>query len=619
MLLRRLVDFADAQAETGENDELPAFYGYKPVRWIVDIAGDGRLAGPPRLTDTANRDDRERRFGVPRVVPAITRTVGISPAVAVDNVEYVFGWVAEGAKPDRVAKQHQAFRDLHHDWAAKDPAGPAAAIVAFYRDGHDRRVTQRAGWGRGDLVAFRVDGVFAHETSSAIGYWAGVAEGRKGSGTSGLCLVCGQRRPLLKTIPQQVPQRWLPGATQGASLVSVNEAVHGYELQKFLAHTPICSDCGLKFMSGLTGLLSDPGHSTALSGQNARLAWWVRGGAKFDPMGILDDPNPARIQGMLGRPVDGDRARIEDLSTYCSVTVGGNVARVVVRDWVEMPLPKLKANINDWCDDHEIVDYWSGEVTAVRLVQLARASGRWQSGRGGSTGTWAKFGASGEDRPPDTFHGLLRAALLKRALPPKLLNHVINRIRIDGRIDTARVALVRLGLRRHPGLPPTDRERLTPTLDDDRTTPAYVSGRIFAVLDDLQRTVFQVARQPLNTSYAERYLGRAITNPRVVLVAGERTATAWLRRLRGPLRRPAWATAYQNRLDELYSRLDPNNGGIPSAAVLTQKAEFILGYHQQRAALRTERIAAARNRAKTDLPPLDEQPETTAETEGDAA
>lgn len=619
MLLKRLAEFADTVSAAASGDEPPPYYARKPVRFILDITGDGRFVGP-ELTDTADASNPDARLGVRRAVPSITRTVGISPALAVDNVEYVLGWFAEDPKETpaqaekrvaRVGKAHQAFRDLHHDWALKEPTGPGAAIAAFYREGEERRVPQPEKWTRGDLVAFRVAGEFAHETRSAARFWAGVAEGRKGSGQTGLCLVCGQHEQLLKTIPQQVPQRWLPGATQGASLVSVNEAVHGYELQKFLTHTPICANCGLKMMSGLVELLSNPKHSTTFSGQNARMAWWVLGGAEFNPMDELELCTEEQVQGLVGRPAGGQRGDLDDVSTFCSVTVGGNVARVVVRDWVEMPLPKVKRNIQAWFDDHEIVDYWSGTVTGVKVSQLARASGRWQAGRGAEAGTWAKFGASGEDRPQDVFRGLLNAALLGRPLPPRLLAHTVNRIRIDGRIDTARVALIRLALRRYPSdyLSDEHRERLTPTLNDDNNTPAYLSGRIFAVLDDLQRTVFQVAEQPLNTSFAERYLGRAITNPQVVLVAAEHTAAAWLRRLRGPLRRPSWAAAYQNRLDDLYARLDAKRG-IPSGIVLAQKAEFILGYHQQRAALRAERIAAAANKSKTDLPPAPDEPAT---------
>ncbi|MFI6760332.1 type I-C CRISPR-associated protein Cas8c/Csd1 [Micromonospora sp. NPDC050417] len=596
MLLQRLVEYADTS-----DDAFPPFYARKSVRWTLNIAADGTPTGD--FVDTAEPSDPQRKFGVSRLVPSVTRTVGIAPVLGVDNGEYVFGWLAEGAKPDRVAKQYEAFRELVGEWATAEPTGPGPAIAAFYRDGHDRKLEPPDGWARPDLITFRVAGKYAAETEEAKRFWAGVAGDRKGSGRIGLCLVCGQVQPLLKTIPQQIPQRWLPGATQGASLVSMNEATHGYELQKFLTNTPICADCGLKFMTALTGLLSDPQHSTAFSGQNARLAWWVLGGSTYNPMAMVEQPDPVVIGEMLGGAVTGSERGVDDFSTYCAVTVGGNVARVVVRDWVEQPLPKIQKNIKNWFADCGMVDAWTAEIVYAGVPHFARVAGRFEAGRNGASGSWTKFGASAEHRPPDMFHRLIGAALLGRPLPPKLLHHVINRIRLDGRLDAPRAGLIRLALRRHPYLNHDDRERLTPTLNEEKKHPAYVSGRIFAVMDDLQRTVFRVADQKINTTFAERYFGRAIDNPQVVLVSGRRNTTAWLKRLRGPLHRPNWSEAYERRLDDLFNRLEK----IPSGAVLTDKAEFILGYHQQRADLRAERIAAAANKKKTDLPPEPEQ------------
>ncbi|HET8681656.1 MAG TPA: type I-C CRISPR-associated protein Cas8c/Csd1 [Micromonosporaceae bacterium] len=593
MLLRRLVEHAES---TLAEDSLPPFYQRRPVRWLLDITAGGVPLG---FTDTASK---ESKFGVPRAVPAITRTVAVAPALAVDTAEYAFGWVFEESNPDRVPKQYEAFRKLAEEWAAAEPDGPGLSIVAFYQDGHHTTVARPEGWGRGDLVAFRVDGAVACQTPAAVRFWAGVAEGRKGSGQAGLCLVCGHTRPLLKTIPQQVPRRLLPGATNNASLVSVNEAVHGYELRKFLGHTPICAGCALSFMSALGALLASERHSLALPGQNARLAWWVVGGSTFDPMGALEQPNEADIQRMLAVPADGADTDPDEekLSAYCSVTVGGNVARVMVRDWVEMPVPQVKRNITRWFDDHEVAEAWTGEVSRLKLSQLVRATGRWEPGRGGGKGSWTKLGGSGEDRPKGALHALWRSAVLAKPLPPGLLAHIIHRIRADGRIDQARAALVRLALRREPHR----REALMPTLDLANPDAAYHCGRAFAILEDLQLAVARAAKQPLNTTFADRYLGRAILNPRSALIAGQRTAPAWLKRLRGPLRRPTWASAYQRRFDEVYEQI-AERGGFPAHAVLAQQGNFVLGYHHQRAAMRAEKAAAAQGKAATDLAPTD--------------
>src|SRR5690606_37031792 len=131
---------------------------------------------------------------------------------------------------------------------------------------------------------------------------------------------------------------------------------------------------------------------------------------------------------------------------------------------------------------------------------------------------------------------------------------------------------------------------------------------------DLQRATSRLAGQTVNTTFTERYFGRAIDNPQAVIVTGRRNVQAWLKRLRGPLKRPAWSAAYERRLDDLFTQLD----AIPRNVALTDKAQFILGYHQQRAMMRAERIAAAAGKKDTDLPL---EPETVfpANEQGDDA
>ncbi len=600
MLLQRLVEYADSGGEV-----VPPFHERKPVRWVLDLDSDGR---PVReLTDQAEPGDRDRRFGVPRLVPKVSRTMGISPALAVDNPEYVLGWVGEGGDASRVPRQHEAFRDLTLQWAVEEPDDPvAAAAAAFYRRGGHATVSQPEKWGRGDLIALRVGGVFACETPSARRFWAQVAGGRKGLGRTGLCLVHGGIGPLLKTMPQQVERRWLPGASNSAALVSINEAVHGYELQKFLGNTPICVDCGLKFMSGLTSLLSSPRHSVLLPGQNSRLVWWLTGGRDDDIMAMVDTPDEVQVRHVLAGVASGEVAGLDE-AYFCSTTVAGNVARVVVRDWLELPLARVYRNILAWHRDHEIVDGWSGQVIRVGLPQLVRVTGRWQAGRGGAPGSWVKLGGSGEDRPSDAYRGLMRAALLSVPLPPRLSAHVIHRVRADGRIDAPRVALLRLALRRRPST--TNPEVYTPMLNPDNRDPAYVSGRIFAALEAVQESFAYISKQNLNTTFADRHLARAITSPRTAIIAGRRAANAWVKRIRRT--NPGMAHIHQQRLDELFDLLDGPDR-LPAVAVLRQQEAFVVGYHHQRAAINAERAARAAVGGREDQ-------SSDTDLEGDAA
>jgi CRISPR-associated protein Csd1 len=594
MLLTRLVEHASNAADAGSGAP-PAYYKPQKIRWVLELSPDGSLASR-ELTPLADPGDPAHKNGVEHVVPSITKTSGIAPRLTVDTPEYLFGWVPEGGKADRVRRAHEAFCEMAASWAAADPAGPAQALHRFLAEGHPGQLSVPDGWGRGDQVIVRVNGdcpVFLHQTESAKRFWASIAASRKESGDKGLCLVCGTTGELLRTIPQQLPARLVPQATQSASLVSVNKAAHGFGLAEQLVHTPICARCGLAVMSALENLLSDQWKS-ALAGQNTRLAWWVTGAADFD-LDPLDDPRPRPedVARMLGGPARGkDPGSLdgEELAVFCAIAIGGNVSRVVVREWIEMPLARIQDNLASWFADHQIVGAWDAAPRYAGIGQLVRVSGRWLADRK----AYASPGASGEDRPAGLYQALLRAALLGKPLPPKLLAHLVHRIRADGRLDTERAALLRLALVRRPGRPrqqpgTPDTEAYMPLLNPHHRQPAYLAGQVFAVLEDIQLSAARAGGDDTpNVTFTDRYFARAVTSPAIALVAGRRDARAWLKKLRRD--RPTWAAAAERRLDDLFSQIAAA-GGIPHGAVLADQAAFILGYHQQRAALRAGRAA----------------------------
>jgi CRISPR-associated protein Csd1 len=216
MLLTRLVDYAQADPRV-----TPPFYAPKPLRWIVELSLDGSLASD-RLTPLADPSDRASRNGIVHVVPAVQRS-GTAPApmLAVDTAEYTLGWTADPARTGKTAQYHAAFVALIARWQASDPSPDGTAVSQFLRTGGPARLQRPEELAGNHLVAFRVAGEFVHATDSARRFWAREASVRKGSGRTGLCLVCGQAAPLLQTVPQQLPTRLVPGATNNASLVSL--------------------------------------------------------------------------------------------------------------------------------------------------------------------------------------------------------------------------------------------------------------------------------------------------------------------------------------------------------------------------------------------------------------
>ena len=136
MLLSRLVEYAAA------GDAVPPYYKPQKVRWVLELDADGSLASGI-LTALADPDEPSQKNGIEYMVPSITKTSGISPRIAVDTPEYLFGWVPDGGKPERVRLAHTAFREQTSEWVAADPDGPAVALHRFLSDGHAGRSPRR--------------------------------------------------------------------------------------------------------------------------------------------------------------------------------------------------------------------------------------------------------------------------------------------------------------------------------------------------------------------------------------------------------------------------------------------------------------------------------------------
>ncbi|MCP2166771.1 type I-C CRISPR-associated protein Cas8c/Csd1 [Goodfellowiella coeruleoviolacea] len=581
MLVKRLVDHA------ASDPTAKPFHRSRQFHWQLRIT-PGQV---PSLETLVRPDAKGRPRGADHVVPAAVRTVGVAPNLAADDVQYVLGWADETSKPERVAQCHAAFVELVERWAAS-PEGQhdpiARELAGCYRSGLLKHVPQPDGWTSKQGVLITVDEVPAYQAESVVPFWTAEVTRRKGGGVTGLCLVCGKTGPLLDTVPGKVPSRLVPGATNDAALISVNERVFGYDLTTQLGCSPICVSCGEAVSAGLVRVLDSP-HTASYGGQDSRLAWWFTGPVDSDPMELVFTADPDDVNALL-RSVHSGKTVEVDTTPFCSLTVGGNVARVMVRGWLEMPLGTLKKNIAAWFADHEVSTLHPEENPRQSHEKLVRVTGRWLR----AERRYAFIGAKGADRPDRIQRDLLQAAIRGRPLPTSVLPHLLHRVRTDGRLDTARAALIRLALVRSP----LTTEKPMPELDRDNRDAAYLAGRIFATLEAIQ---YDVSDGKLNTTYGDRYFAGAITNPRAALVNGRKDANAWLRKLRRT--KKGASINHEKQLDELFGLLTADNP-IPSRTSITQQSMFLLGYHHQRA----DRFAAIRaNKTKSD--PSEENPE----------
>ncbi|ABD12700.1 hypothetical protein ThrDRAFT_03247 [Frankia casuarinae] len=609
MLLQRLTEFQ--RPMISGVDDLPPFYQSRPMRWGLMIDADGQLAMPD-LLDLSDPTDKLRRFGEPGPVPYLTRSSGASPLLGADDIQYVLGWADDDAKPDWVGRCHASFVDLVHRWATAFPADLIAQAVDgfFTRRGHNQ-VRRPEVWTskQGIVLLVGDDGHWLPEERSVQIFWEREVQRRKAGGDSpdggrrGVCLVCGQDGVLVERFPQGIPRRLVPLAGQAiAALVSANKKIHTYDFSDSLATVPICIGCARISVANLHYLLDHPDHS--LSGSDGRMTWWTIG-REVAVMTLMGQARAADVRVLGERVHSGRGTEDTDLEheRFCSVTISGSGARIAVRDWIDMPLAQLEENIIHWFGDHQTYGVNLARGGYVPLTRLVLATGRWieQGGGDRSSGEYARFDDRSAQRPDGVRRDLLRIALKNLPVPPALFGHLLTRIRTDGHVDDARVALLRLALVRRARLA-DERNRPVPGpgLDPDNHDPAYLAGRIFAQLESIQYYASQMGREKgdrLNTTFADRYFAGAVANPKTALIQGWLLVHPWLKKIRRDS--IARAVALENQLHGL-NELLVASGGFPGRGNPDDQAMFILGYSHHRSD--SMRRGGAANAAKTPGP-----------------
>lgn len=571
MLLHRLVEFADRPA----SQLPPDYYRSKKIQWVLVLSNNG--SGVTLFDRRPAKGTKDKALETS--APHVNRTGTKAPAyLLVDNAKYVFGLAgtAAGEEDDRVrdkaAQCHDAYTALLQDWVDNAGEVPEAQLVAdLVRRGGLAGVDLPEEMLPSDNIALMTeDGTWLHDLPSVRSRWADTVRARKaGSSAVGLCLVCGESGALLATIPESVKKGIIPsnGATNEAQLVSINAAAQGRGGVLQLVNTPVCERCGSRAMAALNRLLADDKHRRR--GTESVALWWTREPVEDSLFEALDDPQVETVGRLLDTlhdrpdPTAGD---LVDSNAYYALTLGANSARVVVHDWLDVPLTQVRTNIAAWFDDHRVFDGWQNADRYLPLWLLTLAAGRWDPKAG-------KYAARSAPRGLDAE--LLRAALTRGPLPARLLPHLLQRIRADRRIDAPRTALLRLAL--HPNRKDEETTGPMPRLDETNTHPGYLCGRAFAVLEAVQRQ----ALPDLNTTIGDKYFGTAMTAPAAVLTNLRKGANAHLKRLRrdntGAYR------ALDARLTHAYAVLAGLDDGIPVLLDTRQQAWFVLGYEQLRA------------------------------------
>ncbi|HOS71390.1 MAG TPA: type I-C CRISPR-associated protein Cas8c/Csd1, partial [Bacteroidales bacterium] len=371
-------------------------------------------------------------------------------------------------------------------------------------------------------IAFRVKDTRLHE--HAIVYNAIIEQyenlqAKQLKGQQKKCSVCGNPDFPVLHKPHGMIKRVPDGQKAGCALVSYNEnAFESYGL-KGNNNSSICTACAKNYVEGLNWLLSN-GTPKLIEdrkgkiktqftysnrkdfGKDTAMIYWTREKEIIDDINLLDGPDVGEIDQLI-KSVNSENKKSRlgiKTNQFYSCTLSGAAARISVRDWIEVSLDEFRQNLVKWFQDIAIKAY--GEIKYTPLFALAKS--------GHNTN-------SKNDPTNSRIAAHLWNAALRNSSPPLwILTAVLKRIKFietteDGKtresITPERAALIRLILNRNNK---NGGYMIKEQSDSNNRLPAIVCGKIFAVMESIQRAALG---KDLNAGIRDRFFSFASTSP----------------------------------------------------------------------------------------------------------
>ena len=162
--------------------------------------------------------------------------------------------------------------------------------------------------------------------------------------------MCGQPGPLLDTIPEAVKTGAIPagnGRGRDAQLVSVNKPAQGRGGKLQLGSAPVCDRCGSAAMSVLNALLADNSPPVPDHRQRADLVA-ARDSKNSPGCDWINEPELDQVSKLISelhKPHRPPAVGGVDPNAFYAVTLSVNQSRVVVRDWLEVPVDEVQRKL----------------------------------------------------------------------------------------------------------------------------------------------------------------------------------------------------------------------------------------------------------------------------------
>lgn len=553
-----------------------AGYSVEKIGYEVVLTQDGAVVDVVPLGTMAKGKSVPRLMNVPQPVK---RTVGVAANLLWDKTSYVFG-AADPAKTSRRAEksgqkpgeaEFAAFRERQRAAIGETSDEGLKALLAFLDDWNPDRYPSlpHAQEMLEANVVFSLDGEgLLHERPAA----RAVVALAGGDGVAGFCLVRGENAPIARLHPSIKGVR---GAqSSGAAIVSFNQPSFTSYGKEQGENAPVSDYAAFAYASALNTLLADPrnrvqiGDATVAlwaepsedgdaAAAEAMIAAYLGGAVHDDAEDAAAAPDAQTHERDLfnalseiarGRPAPG----VDPTTKFYVLGLSPNAARISVRFWLETTIEQLAQRLTQHFENLRLEPSpWKTPPTFWRLLIETAAQRK------------------SENIAPNLAGEFARAVLTGGPYPISLLTLSLSRLRADHDVNGHRAALIKAVLSRM-------KKEVPVSLARDALDPGYRLGRLFAVLEDVQRA----GVGKVNATIRDRYVGAASATPARVFPILLRGAQDHLSAAKKN-GRAGWAVNREKDLGEIIGGLGAEKP-FPATLSLDEQGKFFVGfYHQQ--------------------------------------
>ncbi|MGH7991485.1 MAG: type I-C CRISPR-associated protein Cas8c/Csd1, partial [Limisphaerales bacterium] len=374
-----------------------------------------------------------------------------------DNLERSAGWF-DSKKPVREKRATSSlnfFKNLLHECAIACPgeAAKVQPVVKFLDNAtavtalHAQLAEAKAK--PNELATYSVAGDWLLDLSGAAEFWRGwrkklnagqVAKER-------VCLATGER---VETVNTTGIIKGIPGGNpSGTIFLSFDkDSFCSYGLEQ-AQNAALSVAAELKIRSALNSLI-EKSRAQGLRFNDTICLHWTREPIKDDPIDLLASADENAVAALLNSFQSGQQPVAVDANNYYAMSLSGNGARIIVRDWLESTVPEIRDRVALWF--HQLGIAAPTGVNVKHEFSLGQL-------------LWAlanpKLDNPFDALPHGTPDDLLRAALTGGPLPQSILMAALRRETVD-RVSggdeagqrkpflTSRFALIKLCLLRSP-------------------------------------------------------------------------------------------------------------------------------------------------------------------------